>query len=81
MADTNAVEIGRLQEQLRAVQIQQAAQAANTEKLFDKLFSEIDDLKAAMNRGRGVFAASLTFAGLIGGLGAAVIEYLSWVKK
>jgi hypothetical protein len=81
MADTNAVEIGRLQEQLRAVQAQQAAHATNTEKLFDKLFSEIDDLKAAMNRGRGVFAASLTFAGLVGGTAAALIEYLSWVKK
>jgi hypothetical protein len=81
MADANAVEIGRLQEQLRAVQAQQAAHAANTEKLFDKLFNEIDDLKAAMNRGRGVFAASLTFAGILGGGAAALVEYLSWVKK
>jgi hypothetical protein len=81
MPDTNAVEIGRLQEQLRAVQTQQAQYAANTEKLFDKLFNEIDVLKAALNRGRGVFAASLTIAGIIGGTATALVEYLSWVKK
>jgi hypothetical protein len=81
MAGTNEVEIGRLQEQLRAVQAQQATHAANTEQLFDKLFDKIDTLEAAMNRGRGVFAASLTFAGMIGGCAAAIVEYLAWVKK
>ncbi len=48
------------------------------EKLFDKLFTEIDGLKSAMNRGRGVFAASLSFAGLVG---AAVTAAIDWFHK
>jgi hypothetical protein len=81
MVGTNDVEIGRLQEQIRAMSDKQAAHAVNTEKLFDKLFDEMDSLKAAMNRGRGVFVASLTFAGLLGGAATAFIEYISLVKK
>ena len=81
MADTDAVEIGKLQVQIQYFQAKHDASAINTEKLFDKLFDEIDVLKAAMNRGRGVFAASLTIAGMLGGTAAAIIEYLSWYKK
>jgi hypothetical protein len=75
------VEIAVLQEQMRGMSERQKLHADNTEKLFNKLFDEIDELKAAMNRGKGVLAASLTFAGLIGGIMAGAIEYFTWVKK
>ncbi|MCE9565860.1 MAG: hypothetical protein K8U57_27865 [Planctomycetes bacterium] len=75
------MKIAVLEEQLRGIRQQQKTQAENTEKLFDKLFEEIDKLKAAMNRGRGVFAASLTFAGAIGAGITATLEYLSWGHK
>lgn len=72
------VRIAVLEEQIRGLREQQKVDTENTAKLFDKLFNEIDDLKAAMNRGRGVFAASLTFAGLVGAAATAAIE---WAKK
>jgi len=71
------IEIVRLQEQLKNIQINQATCAANTEKLFDKLFADMEELKESMNRGRGIFAASLTFAGIIGAAGTAALEWFS----
>jgi hypothetical protein len=81
MAGEKDVEIAVLREQISGIREQQKAHAENTEKLFNKLFDEIDELKAAMNRGRGVFAASLTFAGLIGAAATALIEWLTWGRK
>jgi hypothetical protein len=75
------VEIAVLHEQIRGIREQQKLHGENTEKLFNKLFDEIDELKAAMNRGKGILAASLTFAGLIGGGIAGAIEYFTCVKK
>lgn len=80
MTDSD-VKIAVLEEQLRGIREQQKSQSDQTRELFTKLFNEIDMLKTAMNRGRGVFAASLTFAGAIGAGATAIIEFLSWGHK
>jgi hypothetical protein len=77
----NDVKIAVLEEQLRGIREQQRVHADNTEKLFSKLFSEIDILKAALNRGRGIFAASITFAGALGAGTTALLEYMTWGKR
>jgi hypothetical protein len=81
MTESSDVEIARLQEQLKGIREQQKNHADNTEKLFTKLFAEIDVLKTALNRGRGVLTASLMFAGLVGAGATAVIEYMTWGKR
>ncbi len=70
----SSVKIARLEEQIQGMRDQQKASADNTEKLFNKLFTRMDSLEAAMNRGRGIFAASLTFAGAMGAAATAIIE-------
>lgn len=81
MPGDTEVKIAVLEEQLKGIREQQKTHAENTEKLFVKLFAEIDILKGALNRGRGIFAASLTFAGVIGAAGTAIIDYLTWAKR
>ena len=81
MPDAPRVEVAVIQEQIRGIRDQQKLHSENTEKLFTKLFDEIDELKAAMNRGKGVLAASLMFAGLVGGAASGAVEYFAWVKK
>lgn len=75
------VKIAILEEQLKAIRDQQKTHAETTEKMFTKLFVEIDILKAALNRGKGVLTASLTFAGALGVAIGSGIEYIAWVKK
>lgn len=70
------VKIAVLEEQMRGIREQNKAQYDNLQSMLRKLFSEMDELKEAMNKGKGVFAASLTFAGLVGG---AVSIALQWV--
>lgn len=75
MPPESAVEIAVLKEQILGIREQQKAHAENTDKLFAKLFEEIDELKAAMNRGKGVLAASLSIAGI---LGAGLMALVKW---
>lgn len=72
----NNVKIAVLEEQVRGVREQNKAQFQSIQDMLTKLFSEMDELKEAMNKGKGVFAASLTFAGVIGG---AVSIALQWI--
>jgi hypothetical protein len=70
------VKIAVLEEQLKGIREQQKAHAEASEKQFTKLFTKIEELEAALNRGKGVFAASLTFAGIIG---AGITALVEWV--
>ncbi len=72
----NDVEIAILREQLQAIREQQKRDADQNEKLFNKMFIKIDVLEATMNRGKGVFAAALTFAGIGGGIVATLIQVM-----
>lgn len=71
------VEIAILKEQLQAIREQQKRDAEQNKELFNKLFNKIDILEATLNRGKGVFAASLTFAGMVGAGIAALVEFLA----
>jgi hypothetical protein len=64
--EDNAVKIARLEEQIGAMR-----------DLLDRMSDKLDALEAAMNRGRGVFAASLTFAGLVGATATAVVQFFT----
>lgn len=67
------MKIARVEEQIKA----QDKRFDRVDAKLDLLFKEMDALKAAMNRGRGVFAASLTFAGLIGGLIGTALQWFT----
>lgn len=76
MADTQDIKIAVLEEQIKGLREQHKAHADTTKEMLGKLFDEMDELKSAMNRGKGVFAASLTFAGVIGGVISIIAEQL-----
>ena len=80
MGEDAKVEIARLQEQIKGMRDQQNTNAETTEKLFNKLFARMESLEAAMNRGRGIFAAALTFAGAAGAAATCLIEWMTWRK-
>ena len=73
----NDVEIAILREQLQAIREQQKRDAEQNKDLFNKLFNKIDILESTLNRGKGVFAAALTFAGIGGGVIATLLDYMT----
>lgn len=84
----NDIKIAVLEEQVRGIREQNKAQFDSTKSMFDntqsmisKLFEEMDELKRAMSKGSGVFAASLTFAGVIGFAISIVVQWLFFSKN
>ncbi len=73
----NEVEIAILKEQLQAIREQQKRDGEQNRELFNKLFTKIDILESTLNRGKGVFAAALTFAGIGGGVIATLLEFMA----
>lgn len=70
------IKIAVLEEQVRGIREQNKAQFDSIQNMLTKLFREMDELKEAMNKGKGVFAASLTFAGVIGGAVSIALQWL-----
>lgn len=73
---SNEVKIAVLEEQIRGLREQQKSHAVEAKEMFDRLFEQIAELEAALNRGRGAYAASLVFAGAIGG---AIMTGVHWL--
>lgn len=74
MSDDNDIKVAILGEQISGIREQQKAHANATEVRFNSLDDKIDDLTAIMNRGKGAYAASIAFSGVIG---AAIVAVLS----
>jgi len=73
MTDDNTVKIAVVEEQIKGLREQQKSHADNTAQKFDMAFEKLDNITEAMNKGKGVFAASLFFAGVVGGLFAKLV--------
>lgn len=73
----NEIEIAILKEQLQAIREQQKRDGEQNRELFNKLFTKIDILESTLNRGKGVFTAALTFAGIGGGVIATLLEFMA----
>jgi len=71
----NALKIAVIEEQIYGLREQQRAHNESTQKRFDIFEGKMDGLITAMNRGKGAYAASMVFAGIIG---AVVLSVLSW---
>jgi hypothetical protein len=76
-ASDNDIKIAVLEEQIRGLREQQKAHAESSAAQFETLFEKIDVLTAALNRGKGMYAASLMFFGAVG----AVLEWVFWGRK
>ena len=77
MSADSDIKIAVLEEQIRGLREQQKAHADQTKELLTRLFNEMDELKTAMNKGKGVFAASLTMAGILGGAISAAFQFMT----
>lgn len=63
----NDIKIAVLEEKISGIREQQKAHAEKTDQSFKVVFTKLEDVLESMNKGKGVFAASLFFAGVIGG--------------
>ena len=77
MASENDIKIAVLEEQIKGLREQHKAHSDQTRELLTRLFDEMDALKEAMNKGKGVFAASLTIAGVLGGIISTVVQWVT----
>lgn len=78
----NEVKIAVLEEQIRGVRDQQKTHNETTQRRFDELDEKVDELVAALNRGKGAYAASLLLAGSLGaGLLAFIKLFISWMHR
>lgn len=71
----NAIEIAVLKEQILGIREQQRAHNSSTQERFDDMGRKLDALFAALNRGKGAYAASIIFAGAIGAL---LLSLITW---
>lgn len=74
MSDDNDIKVAVLGEQISGIREQQKAHADSTLTRFNSLDDKIDELTAIMNRGKGAYAASMAFAGIVGAAIVAVIS-------
>ena len=80
--NNNAVKIAVMEEQIRGVRDQQKAHNETTQKRFDELNTKVDELLAALNRGKGAYTASLLLAGAIGAIVIAGVQGLTgWFHR
>ncbi len=79
--DMHSVEIAIIKEQLSGLREQQKAHMETTGKLFDRVFERLDTVFETLNKGKGVYAASLVLAGIIGGaVVKGVATVITWGK-
>lgn len=75
MPDDYAIDIAVLKEQISGLREQQKAHAQKTDERFSGIDTKLEILINTMNRGKGIFAASLFLAGIIGGAIMNVIHF------
>lgn len=66
----------RLEVQMEGLREQQKAHSIETRQLIEKLFDEVKELNAALNKGRGAFAFAMLVSGSIG---AAIVKIISFI--
>jgi len=71
----NAVEIAVLKEQITGLREQAKSHAESTKDEFTKINAKVDEIITLMNKGKGAYAASLMFAGVVG---SAVMAGVTW---
>lgn len=75
----NAVAIAVINEQISGIREQHKAHNEQTQDKLNSMEHKIDELTAIMNRGKGAYAASMAFAGVIGAAILAGVDFLSKV--
>lgn len=77
MANDMEVEIARLDERLKAHAEATTKQFGLQNIAIGEITAKLDTLTATMNQGKGVYAASMTLAGVIG---AGIMAAIEWAK-
>lgn len=67
MPEEYAIDIAVLKEQIHGLREQQRAHSQKTDERFSGIDNKLEILINTMNRGKGIFAASLFLAGIVGG--------------
>lgn len=77
MTQSTEERLVRLEVQMDGLREQQKAHSIETRQLIEKLFDEVKELNAVMNRGKGAFAFAMLASGSIGAAIVKIVGYLT----